>query len=81
MSHNSYCIILGGTCCQILPLFFFKILFIFGEGKGGKKGGKPECVVSSRVPPTGDLAHNPGTCPRLLIEPVTLQFAGWHSIH
>ena len=24
---------------------------------------KHQCVVASHVDPTGDLAHNPGTCP------------------
>ena len=37
--------------------FFFKILFIFREGE------KHQCVIASHVPPTGDLAHNPGMCP------------------
>ena len=32
-------------------------------------------------PPTGDLTHNPGMCPRLGMEPMTLWFAGSHSIH
>ena len=31
------------------------------------------------MPPTGDLAHSPGMCPRLGIEPATLQFTGQHS--
>ena len=52
-------------------LFFFKLkknflrfhLFIFREGKGGKKRGKYQCVVASSVPPSGDLAHNPVMCP------------------
>ena len=43
--------------------FFKKILFIFREGKGGWKRGKHQCVVASWVPPTGDLARNPGMCP------------------
>ena len=40
-------------------------LFIFRErGKEGKREGeKHQCVVVSRAPPTGDLAHNPGMCP------------------
>ena len=33
------------------------------------------------MPPTGDLALNPGMCPRLGIEQVALWFAGQHSIH
>ena len=49
-----------------LHLFFFlKSLFIFREmGKEGEREGeKHQCVGSSRVPPTGDLACNPGMCP------------------
>ena len=43
--------------------YFFKrfLKFIFGER--GREGEKHQCVVASRAPPTGDLAHNPGTCP------------------
>ena len=47
-------------------LLFLKIfyLFIFRErGREGERGEKHQCVVTSRVPPTGDLAHNPGMCP------------------
>ena len=29
----------------------------------GREGEKHQCVVASHAPPTGDLAHNPGTCP------------------
>ena len=58
-------------------------MFIFREGKGGRKTGreKHQCVVASCTPPTGDLAHNPGMSPRLGIEPATLWFTGWHSVH
>ena len=31
--------------------------------KGGRKRRKHQYVVASHMPPTGDLAHNPGTCP------------------
>ena len=31
--------------------------------KGGREGEKHHCVVVSHMPPTGDLAHNPGMCP------------------
>ena len=27
------------------------------------EGEKHQCVVASRTPPTGGLAHNPGMCP------------------
>ena len=34
------------------------------KGKEGEREGeKRQCVVVSHVPPTGELAHNPGTCP------------------
>ena len=31
--------------------------------EGEREGEKHQCVVASRTPPTGDLAHNPGMCP------------------
>ena len=39
--------------------------FMFRErGKeGDREGEKHQCVVASHMPPTGDLAHNPGMCP------------------
>ena len=45
--------------------FFLKILFIFRKRvrEGEREGEKHQCVVVSRVPPTGDLAHNTGMCP------------------
>ena len=48
------------------PEFYF-ILFIYSqrEGKGGREAEKHLCVVVSHVPPTGDLARNPGMCPDL----------------
>ena len=65
--------------------FFLNIfyLFIFRERgrEGESEGRKHQCVVASHEPLTGDLAHNPGTYPRLGIELVTLWFSGWHSIH
>ena len=39
---------------------------------GEHKRGKEICVVASRAPPTGYLACNPGMCPTLGIELVTL---------
>ena len=54
--------------------FLKKILFIFRE-KGRERermGEKRQCVVASHAPPCGDLAGNPGMCPRLGIEPATL---------
>ena len=56
---------------QSLPIYFTQIwffkLFYFIFTKSGKEGeregDKHQCVVASHVPPTGDLAHNPGMCP------------------
>ena len=31
--------------------------------EGEREGEKHQCVVASHMPPNGDLAHNPGTCP------------------
>ena len=33
------------------------------RGKGRREGEKDQCVVASHMPPTWDLAHNPGMCP------------------
>ena len=46
-------------------LLFLKIfyLFIFRErGRERERGEKHQCVVTSRMPPTGNLAHYPGMC-------------------
>ena len=51
--------------------FFFKILFVFlGEREGREiereRNSNVQEIhqsVSSHMPPTGDLAHNPGVCP------------------
>ena len=48
-----------------LPFFFLRFyLFIFGERgrEGEREGGKCQCVVAFHVPPSRDLAHNPGVC-------------------
>ena len=65
-----------------LPFFSFKILFIFREGKGGRKRGRKTSMC-------GCLLHalnwgpdlQPRHVPPLGIEPATLWFAGQHSIH
>ena len=39
------------------------ILFIFREGKGGRRREKHQSVASRTHPLIGDLARNPGLCP------------------
>ena len=49
----------------VLTCLFFNFTYLFlerGEGRE-KEGEKHQCVFASRVPPTGDLACNPGMCP------------------
>ena len=47
----------------------------------GERGGeKHQCVVYSHMLATGDLALNPGMCPRLGIYLATLWFSGQCSI-
>ena len=54
--------------------FFLRFIYLFLERgrEGEREGKKHQCVVASHVPPTGDLARNPGMCPRLGIVLVTL---------
>ena len=64
--------------------FFLKILFIYfqSEGKGGRKRGRETsmcgCLLHS---PNRGPGLQPSHVPRLGIEPVTIWFTGWHSIH
>ena len=44
---------------------FFKGFIYFLEKRGRKRGKETSSVVASHAPPTGDLACNPGMCPRL----------------
>ena len=46
-----------------LIYYFFKRFYLFVFKQRGRKRGKHQCVVASHVPPTGGLAHKPGTCP------------------
>ena len=61
-------------------IFFFLRFYLFSSRERGREGGKEEkkhqCVVASHMPPTRDLFHKLGVCPRRGIELVTLWFAG-----
>ena len=46
-----------------LPIFFRFYFFIFGERVGEGERGEKHRSVASCMPPTGDLAGNPGMCP------------------
>ena len=42
--------------------FFLRFyLFILERERRGNRGRETSCVIASHGPPTGDLAHNPGT--------------------
>ena len=65
----------------LIILFLKKILYIYfleREREGEREGEKHQCVVASHILLTGDLACNPGMCPRLGIEPATLCSTGRH---
>ena len=49
--------------------------------EGEREGEKQKFVVSSRAPPTGDMAYNPGMRPTLGIKLVILWLTGWHSTY
>ena len=70
--------------------YFKKDVFIFRERgrEREREGEKHHCVVASRAPPTGDLAHNPGMCPdwesnhdhlvhRPALNPLSYTSQGW----
>ena len=53
------------SALKVYLLFLRKILFSFRERRreGEREGDNHQCVVVSCVPPTEDLARNPGMCP------------------
>ena len=60
----------GGFTSVLKAIFFLKISFIYflERGEGRERGRETSmceryCLVVSRTPPTGDLAHNPGRYP------------------
>ena len=68
---------------------FFKRFYLFIFTERGREGERERNIdvreihllVASRTPPTEDLTCNPRHVPWLGIEPATLQFTDWHSIH
>ena len=60
---------------DFLKIYFIYLFFREKGREGEREGEKHQCVVASCVPPTGDLACNPG------IELATPWFAGLCSIH
>ena len=47
----------------MLFIYLFIYLCLDAGREGEREGEKHQCVVASHVPPSGDLACNPGTCP------------------
>ena len=68
-----------------LLLSFYKKDFIYlflERGRERERGRETStCGCLLHDPLTRDLSRNPSMHPRLAIAPVTLWFAGWHSIH
>ena len=71
----------------VLSLYFLKdFIYLFlerGEGMEKEREGNIDVrgiyrSVASRTHPTGDLAHNPATCPDWESNKWPV---GWHSIH
>ena len=51
---------------NFLLLLLKDFIYLFlksSEGREKEREGNNQCVVACHVPPTGDLAHNPGMCP------------------
>ena len=64
--HSILILLILFSLASILYKFFRRhfIYFFRQRGrKGRREGQKHQCVVASHVPPTGDLACNPGLCP------------------
>ena len=70
------------TRLYIFGQFYFKKYFIYLILERGKERErdreKHQCVVAPPMPPTGDLAGNPNTCPDW---ESNLCFTGWSSVH
>ena len=57
----SWLVFWDGEFLNKVVVFFKDFIYLFLER--GREGEKHQCVVATRVPPTGDLACNPGMCP------------------
>ena len=45
-------------------IYFLRSYLFLERGRVEEREGEEhQCVVASRMPPTGDLARNPGMCP------------------
>ena len=51
------------TLRTIIFLRFYLFIFRERDREGEREGEKHQYMVASHAPPTGGLAHNPGTCP------------------
>ena len=54
---------MGSVSPQDACLKIFIYLFLERGREGKRQGEKHQCVIASHVPPTGDLACDPGMCP------------------
>ena len=79
--NSPFCVCTASNFLDEQQIFFKDLIYLFleREREREREGEKHQSVFASCVPSTGDLAHNPSTCSRLRIQPVTFQFAGWHS--
>ena len=49
-----------------MHVFYKDFIYLFFRERrreGEREGEKHRCAVAPHLPPTGDLARNPGTCP------------------
>ena len=60
---NPNCKILNKLSEGFFKRFYLFIYFRERGREGEREGEKHQCVVASCMPPTGDLARNPGMCP------------------
>ena len=62
--HNCVVLLKQKILSIYIYIFLRFYLFIFREGREGEREEKKhQCMVASHVPPSGDLAYNPGMCP------------------